>query len=165
MGRGGSGVRICAGFGLWLGLAGAAMAADCALDQVELRSPSGNVQRFSVEVADDSAEQAQGLMFREAMPKSSGMLFVFPAPKHATFWMRNTLIPLDMIFADQSGMVTRVHENAVPKDETRIDGGPGVVYVLEINGGLARRMGIVPGSVLRHPLIANAVAAWPCAAP
>lgn len=74
--------------------------------------------------------------------------------------MRNTLIPLDMIFADETGVVTHVHENAIPLDETTIDGGEGVKFVLEINGGLAGRFGIAPGTVLRHPLIESAV--WPC---
>jgi uncharacterized membrane protein (UPF0127 family) len=76
--------------------------------------------------------------------------------------MRNTLIPLDMIFADETGTVTKVHENAVPLDETTIDGGPGVQYVLEINGGLAAPMGIGPGAEMRHPAIAPDAAAWPC---
>ena len=91
------------------------------------------------------------------------MLFVYDAPQIATFWMRNTLIPLDMIFADETGVVTHVHENAVPLDETTINGGENVQYVLEINGGLAGRLGIEPGTQLRHPSIGN-LAAWSCEA-
>lgn len=91
------------------------------------------------------------------------MLFVYDAPQIATFWMRNTLIPLDMIFADETGLVTHVHENAVPLDETTINGGENVQYVLEINGGLAGRLGIGPGTELRHPSIGDQ-AAWPCEA-
>jgi uncharacterized membrane protein (UPF0127 family) len=90
------------------------------------------------------------------------MLFVYPAPQRASFWMKNTLIPLDMIFADATGRVTRVHSNAVPGDETPIDGGEGVSFVLEINGGLARRLGIAPGAELRHPAVDPDTAAWPC---
>ena len=135
--------------------------AGCTDAAVELRGPSG-VQRFSIEVADDAAEQAQGLMFREKMPASAGMLFAFATPKHAQFWMKNTLIPLDMIFADATGRVTRVHADAIPGDETPIDGGEGVAFVLEINGGLAARMGLTEGSVMRHPLIAQSSAVWPC---
>lgn len=160
MGSGRPGLVILA-LALWPGLAAAA----CAPDAVELRTPSGSVARFSVEVADDAEESARGLMFREKMATSAGMLFVFPAPKHASFWMKNTLIPLDMIFADQTGLVTRVHPQAVPHDETPIDGGPGVAFVLEINGGLAARMGIAEGTVLRHPAVAQGAAAWPCDAP
>jgi uncharacterized membrane protein (UPF0127 family) len=77
------------------------------------------------------------------------------------FWMKNTLIPLDMIFADAAGRVTRVHAMAVPGDETPVEGGAGVQFVLEINGGLAERLGIAPGAELRHPAIGDG-AAWPC---
>lgn len=142
-------------------LTAGAVAAACRLDVTEVRG-QGGVARFTVEVADDAAERAQGLMHREKMASSAGMLFVYPTPLHARFWMRNTLIPLDMIFADPTGVVTAVHENAVPLDETGIDGGPGVQFVLEINGWLARALGIAPGSVLRHPLIAQERAAWAC---
>ena len=145
-----------------LGLGAGAALADCAPGAVELRGPSGN-QRFNIDVADDQAEQAQGLMFRETMALSSGMLFVFAKPKHAQFWMKNTLIPLDMIFADASGVVSKVHANAVPKDLTPIDGGQDVAFVLEINGGLAKRMGIGVGSEMQHPSINQTGAAWPCA--
>jgi len=149
--------------GLALALFPALAGAACAPDTVELRGPSG-VARFHVELADDPAEQAKGLMFREKMAASAGMLFVFPKPKHASFWMKNTLIPLDMIFADAAGRVTRVHAMAVPGDETPIDGGEGVAMVLEINGGLAARLGIAPGAELRHPSVDQANAAWTCAA-
>lgn len=104
-------------------------------------------------------------MFRETLPSSAGMLFVYEKPQRAGFWMKNTLIPLDMIFADASGRVTRVHSNAIPQDTTAIDGGEGVAFVLEINGGLATRLGIAPGSELRHPAVDPATAAWPCDAP
>lgn len=138
-------------------LAGAA----CAPDRVDLRWPGGE-HGFAVELADDPAERAQGLMFRESLAEGAGMLFVYESPRRAQFWMKNTLIPLDMIFADAAGRVTRVHPQAVPGDLTPIDGGDGIVYVLEVNGGLAAQLGIVPGAELRHPAIPSAVAAWPC---
>jgi uncharacterized membrane protein (UPF0127 family) len=136
-------------------------AAACSHDRVELRGPAGQA-RFTVEVVDTPDTRARGLMFREAMPAGAGMLFVFEQPVRAVFWMKNTLIPLDMIFADPSGRVTHVHANAIPHDETPIDGGPGVQFVLEINGGLAQRLGIVPGTELRHPAVDPSLAAWPC---
>ena len=144
-----------------LGAASSASAA-CAPDTVELRGPAGTVSRFHVEVADDGAERAQGLMFRESMAKSAGMLFVYDTPQHATFWMKNTLIPLDMVFADETGTVTHVHAKAKPQDVSLIDGGEGVRFVLEINGGLAAPLGIVEGSVLRSAHVPQATAAWPC---
>ncbi|EAR51673.1 hypothetical protein OG2516_03775 [Oceanicola granulosus HTCC2516] len=109
--------------------------------------------RFHVQVADDNAERGRGLMFVEEMPTMAGMLFVYEAPQRASFWMANTLIPLDMIFAAPDGTVTRVHHEAIPHDRTPIDGGDNVRYVLEINGGLAAQLGISEGDVLQHPAI------------
>ena len=154
-------------FGAALGLMAAGLAAgsagaECSPGKLELRSATGSVMRLSVEIADSASERAQGLMDRPALATSAGMLFVYDTPQHARFWMRNTLIPLDMIFADATGLVTRVHSNAVPLDDTAIDGGEGVTFVLEINGGLAVRLGIGPGAAFRHPAIAQGAAVWPC---
>ena len=90
------------------------------------------------------------------------MLFVYPQPKRVAFWMKNTLIPLDMIFLDASGTVRKVHHEAKPLDETPIFGGNAIQSVLEINGGLARKIGIAEGWQLRHPAIDQDAAAWPC---
>jgi uncharacterized protein len=124
--------------------------------QADLRS-GGAVFRFAVEVADTDATRARGLMFRESLPRFSGMLFVYPEPLAATFWMENTLIPLDMLFFDPAGRLTRIHENAVPLSREVIFGGENVLYVLEINGGLARTLGIAEGAEIRHPAIDPAV--------
>jgi uncharacterized membrane protein (UPF0127 family) len=135
--------------------------AACAPDRLDLRWQDGR-ESFAVEVADDAEERARGLMFREELAPASGMLFVYDSPKRPNFWMKNTLIPLDMIFADATGTVTRVHSGAVPGDLTPIDGGEGVQFVLEINAGLAEKLGIGPGAELRHPAIPVAAAAWAC---
>jgi uncharacterized membrane protein (UPF0127 family) len=137
--------------------------AACNEAQIELRGDWGQA-RFTVDVADDAAKRAQGLMHVENMPQSTGMLFVYPQPREVRFWMRNTLIPLDMIFADRKGTVRYVHHEAEPLSEKRIYGGNNIQYVLEVNGGLARQMGIAKGSQMRHPAIAGADVAWPCAA-
>ena len=134
--------------------------AGCSENRVDLRGAWGTAS-FSVEVADDVAERAQGLMHRESLPQSAGMLFAYDRSQYVAFWMRNTLIPLDMIFMDDTGRVTRVHENAVPLDETGIEGGDDIKFVLEINGGLSRQLGIAEGSELRHPVV-GASAAWAC---
>lgn len=146
--------------GLVLALPAVALA-ECREDRVELRGPWGQAQ-FGVEVVDTPATRAQGLMFRETLGRWAGMLFIYEEPGRAVFWMRNTLIPLDMIFVDPAGVVTRVHGDAVPLDETPIDGGDGVLYVLEVNGGVAARLGIGPGSEMRHPHVDADLAAWPC---
>jgi uncharacterized membrane protein (UPF0127 family) len=136
--------------------------ADCAPGRAELRGPFGTAA-FTVEVADDAAERAQGLMHRETLPASAGMLFLYERPAEVAFWMENTLIPLDMVFIDEAGRVVSVHEMAQPMDRTPIPSGSEVLAVLEINGGLAHAIGIAPGAELRHPAMPQDVAAWPCA--
>lgn len=132
--------------------AGVAAAQDCRDDRVTISGDWGRAA-FTVTVADDPAERAQGLMFVETMPAMTGMLFVYERPQAVAFWMRNTLIPLDMLFAGPDGAILHVHENAVPHDETSIPGGDGVQFVLEINGGVAARLGIGPGDLMVHPAI------------
>ncbi|WP_249218795.1 DUF192 domain-containing protein [Falsirhodobacter algicola] len=143
-----------------MGIAGGAAAAECRPDTVEFRG--AGTARFTVEVADDAAERARGLMFRESLPRSAGMLFVYDHAQSVSFWMRNTLIPLDMIFVDDTGIVRRVHENARPHDETPIPGGDDIQMVIEVNGGLARRLGIEEGSEMRSPALDQSKAVWPC---
>lgn len=140
-------------------MAGTAMA-DCDAGTLALRGDFGEV-RFSVDVADDASERAQGLMFVEEMGTFEGMLFVFEAPQTASFWMRNTLIPLDMVFIGADGVVDHIHENAVPLDETPIFGGDDIQYVLEVNGGLSARLGLSVGDEVQHPSVAGDVL-WPC---
>jgi uncharacterized protein len=139
----------------------AAVAGGCRNDIVELRGDWG-AARFSVEVADSNAERAQGLMNRESMASGAGMLFIYDAPQPASFWMKNTLIPLDMIFVDETGLVREVKSNAIPGDLTPIFGGNDILMVLEINGGLAGRLGIAPGSEIRHPGLSPEKILWDC---
>ena len=101
-------------------------------------------------------------MFRENLATSAGMLFIYDAPQRVAFWMRNTLIPLDLLYVDAAGVVTQIHANAIPGDETGLPSDGDVLMVLEINGGLAAAMGISPGSEMRHPRLAQSQAAWPC---
>ena len=140
--------------------AGAA-APDCQDTAVTLRGDWGSA-RFTVEIADDPDERAQGLMHRPSMPSGAGMLFVYEGPQSLTFWMRNTLIELDMLFIDPQGVVRHIHHRAQPLDETTIPGGDGLLAVLEINGGLAKRLGITEGTEMRHPAFAANDPAWPC---
>nr|WP_245873081.1 DUF192 domain-containing protein [Albidovulum inexpectatum] len=122
----------------------------------------GGAARFSVEIADDESERARGLMHRESLPRGAGMLFVYDRPGPVAFWMKNTLIPLDMIFVAPDGRVTAVHSMAKPLDLTPIPGPSDTVMVLEINGGLARALGLGPGAVMRHPRLDQDKALWPC---
>ena len=116
---------------------------------------------FNVSIADTDPERSQGLMNVPAMPLMTGMLFVYDGPHPASFWMRNTLIPLDMLFAGPDGTILALHANAVPLDETSIPGGDGIQFVLEINGGMSDRLGITVGDVIQHPAI-GPDAVMPC---
>ena len=142
--------------------AAAQTAPACRAEAVQLRGDWG-AARFSVELAQTPAERAEGLMNRPSMPMGQGMLFVYERPQSSVaFWMRNTLIPLDIIYMDETGTVQRIAAEAKPLDETPLPGGSGIQFVLEINGGLAAAMGIAPGTQLRHPAIPQDRAAWPC---
>lgn len=149
----------------WLGgaifvLLGQSAAAACVDGSVTVIGDFGEA-RFKVDIADTNETRSRGLMFVEDMSILEGMFFIYDAPIRATFWMRNTLIPLDMLFADETGTILTLHENAIPGDETTIDGGPGILTVLEINGGVSSRLGIKEGDVLQHPIFGDAAAA-PC---
>jgi len=134
---------------------------ECRRGSVQLRGDWGQA-RFAVAVADTDRSRARGLMYRRSMAPTEGMLFVYKQPGPVAFWMKNTLIPLDMIFVDQNGVVQMVHPMARPHDETPIFGGQSIKFVLEINGGIAASLGIDAGSQMRHPAIVAQGAAWPC---
>lgn len=136
-------------------------ALDCDIGRLDIKS-GDNVSRFSIEIADTFESRATGLMNRDYLAQFAGMLFVYDTEKTVSFWMKNTLIPLDMLFIDETGVVLRIHENAIPLDLTQIPGGDGVQYVLEINGGLASMLNITPGAQIKHPEIDADLAIWPC---
>ena len=151
-----------------LAAGGAAQAAGCAPDAAILTTPQGRELRVTVEIADDAAERAQGLMNRSALPADHGMLFVYERPQPASFWMKNTLIPLDILFFDARGVLRHVHPNARPLDLTPVPGAgpsdpdPARLLVLELAGGEAARKGLVPGTALSHPAVPQQGAARPC---
>ncbi|KUP90917.1 DUF192 domain-containing protein [Tritonibacter horizontis] len=142
-------------------LAAVCAQAACQADQVELRGPWGQAQ-FSIEIADTADSRALGLMHRADMPRRHGMLFVYETPQRVAFWMKNTLIPLDMIFVESDGVISHIHENAIPGDLTSIPGGDQVLVVLELNAGLVRDLGITVGSQMRHKVFSQERAIWPC---
>ncbi|MEO0485116.1 MAG: DUF192 domain-containing protein [Pseudomonadota bacterium] len=118
--------------------------------------------RFSIELAVTPEERGRGLMFRESMPRSAGMLFDFSEERPVAFWMRNTLIPLDMLFIEANGTVAHIHENAIPHDETPIPSTTPVRFVFEINGGLSDLLGLEIGAVIQHPSVPQDIAVFPC---
>lgn len=130
-------------------------------EYLDIRSNTSTV-RFSTEVADTIESRATGLMNRSELGRFSGMLFVYPDARAVSFWMRNTLIPLDMIFVDSQGVVQSIHVNATPLSDETIFGGAEIQYVFEINGGMAQSLGITVGSEVRHPSISGSEVIWPC---
>ncbi len=107
---------------------------------------------FKVEVARSKEEQAYGLMFVQRMPADEGMIFPFAAPKEVAFWMKNTLIPLDMIFVRPDGTIGRIAANTRPQDETPVFSQEPVSAVIEINGGLAKKYGLETGNKVDFPV-------------
>ncbi len=116
----------------------------------------GREIKFDVELALNDAERSRGLMFREKLGPYDGMLFDFYQEAPVSFWMKNTLIPLDMVFIAGDGTVKHVHANAKPLSTDAIPSEFPVRAVLEINGGSARLLGIKPGDKVKHPIFGNA---------
>jgi uncharacterized protein len=115
----------------------------------------GGERSFSVEIADTSVEREAGLMFRRTMADDHGMLFVFEGPQEVNFWMKNTPMPLDLIFVGQDGKIRAIKQGE-PQSEAIISPGEPVRFVLELKAGTATKDGIEDGDVLRHPIIATA---------
>jgi len=112
--------------------------------------------RFTVELAVSPEDQAQGLMFRRSLPRDAGMLFDFGKTRPAEFWMKNTLIPLDLLFIAADGHIADIHERAVPLSEATIESKVPVRAVLEVNGGTVSRLGIKSGDLVHHPIFGTA---------
>ncbi|ALN73196.1 hypothetical protein M673_10735 [Aureimonas sp. AU20] len=108
---------------------------------------------IEIEIADTPSTRETGLMNRETLAEDSGMLFDFGEARPVDMWMKNTLIPLDMLFLDETGRIVRIGANAQPLSLDLISSGGPVRYVLEINGGAAARYGAAPGDRLEHSII------------
>ncbi|WP_395021219.1 DUF192 domain-containing protein [Dongia sp.] len=111
----------------------------------------GSAYKFEVEVVTTPETRAQGLMYRKSMAANAGMLFIYPGEQAVSFWMKNTLIPLDMLFLKADGSIAHIAHSAVPLDETPIDSGAAVKAVLEVNGGTAAALGIKEGDRVEYP--------------
>jgi uncharacterized protein len=118
---------------------------------LEIASKSG-VHVFSVEIADNDAERAKGLMYRKELPEGQGMLFDFHREQEVSFWMQNTYVPLDMVFIRADGRILRIAENTEPLSTKLIPSGGPVRAVLEVIGGTTRKLGIAPGDRVASPI-------------
>ena len=116
--------------------------AESYIKNLEIINDTGNPIHYHVEVAKTNEEQAEGLMYRLELKQNGGMLFLFNNEKKASFWMKNTLIPLDIIFINKNGSINKIYKNTIPKSLKRIISKGEVLAVLEINAGEAIRNNI-----------------------
>ena len=119
-------------------------------DSLEIAA-SGTLHRFQVEVARTPAQREQGLMFRKELPDGTGMLFVNGEERPVAMWMKNTLVPLDMLFLAADGTIVKIHAEAEPLSTRLIASDAPVKGILELPGGTSRKLGIVPGDRVLHP--------------
>lgn len=124
-------------------------AAQLEREDVVLISETGR-HVIDAEIADTPGTRAAGLMFRRDLGADKGMLFIYDTPQNITMWMKNTYIPLDMIFADQSGKIVRIARNTEPFSTDIIEAGAPAKVVLEVPGGTARRLKLKRGDRLEH---------------
>jgi uncharacterized protein len=108
-----------------------------------------NQQKLTIEIADNEAETTQGLMYRRSMPDSCGMVFIMPDYEPQKFWMKNTYIPLDIIFLDESKKIVTIQANTTPFSEAGVESYDKAKFVLEVNAGYCKRKGIEKGDVVK----------------
>ena len=137
---------VGAGFGF---LAASGAAAEKGLEALIFVTQTGE-HKFEVEVADTEQTRARGLMRRRAMPQDHGMLFDFREESAVSMWMKNTYIPLDMVFVSRKGAVVSIARDAEPMSERIIPSGGPVYAVIELNAGVAARLSLAPGDRVRH---------------
>lgn len=123
--------------------------------QLQIATPDARLHRFDVWVADDDPHRARGLMFVKHMPADAGMLFVYTQPQAVSMWMKNTVLPLDMLFVNGSGKVEKVVENTTPFSLQTINSDVPVVAVIELNAGTCSRLHIRAGARVIHALFGN----------
>ena len=117
---------------------------------------------FDVEIANTPTKRAKGLMYREFLGTSSGMLFMYDKPGQLNFWMKNTPLSLDIIFFDKKGLIRSIYENAEPFSDKLIFGGNDLIGAIEINGGLTSKLGIAEGDSIQTSGLNNKTTLWPC---
>lgn len=122
---------------------------------LQIATPDARLHRFNIWLADDEPRRARGLMFVKHLNAADGMLFVYPRPQMIAMWMKNTFIPLDMLFVAPDGKVTRVVENTEPHSLKTIESGGMVLGVVELAAGTAARLKIAPGAQVIHPAFAK----------
>jgi uncharacterized membrane protein (UPF0127 family) len=131
------------------------LSAEMRVERLWLVTGPGQETPIEVEIAEAPKEKELGLMFRTELADGKGMLFPYGEPREVAMWMRNTYIPLDMVFIRADGVVHRIERRAEPLSERVISSDGPVTAVLELAGGAAERLGLEPGDRVRHPLFAS----------
>jgi uncharacterized protein len=144
-----TGLMLGVGTGLSARAAPQGRSAGGKLETVEVVTMRGRT-RFQVEIAATRAQQERGLMFRKSLAPDHGMLFTYTRPQRVSYWMKNTLIPLDIIYIAPDGKILSIARNARPHDETPLASGGLVLGVLELAGGRAAQLGMLPGDRVLH---------------
>ena len=152
---------LAVSIGAWGGLSASARAEEgetaaagesrVALSALTVKTAKGDAHSFRVEIAETLVDLQRGLMFRKSMEADRGMIFLFSRPVAVEMWMKNTYIPLDVLFIREDGSIAGIHANAQPLDETPFTAPEPVAAALEINGGLAEKMGIAVGDRVVMP--------------
>ncbi len=119
--------------------------------EIAIETAAGERHVFQVELAVRREQFGQGLMFRQEMAADAGMLFILPRPQTLNMWMKNTYLPLDMLFLNTAGEIVKIAERTVPLSTDRIPSGRPVKGVLEVNAGVAERLGLAVGDRVLHP--------------
>jgi uncharacterized protein len=152
---------------IWYCLLGALLVATAAADAplplsdfpqstLQIATPDARLHRFNIWIAEDDVHREQGLMFIKKLPENAGMLFIYSAPQRIGIWMKNTYIPLDIVFISADGRIANIVPDAKPLSEDTME-SKNVVAVLELNGGTAARLNIRKGAVVMHPFFGNAM--------
>lgn len=123
--------------------------------RLSILTPDARQHPFQIWIAANDAHREQGLMFVKSLPANTGMLFIFDRPKKIQMWMKNTLIPLDMMFIDADGRIDSIAVNTTPQSLRIIESSNEVLGVLEVAGGTTTRLGIQVGAIVQHPFFAS----------
>ena len=125
------------------------------LEPLTIETAAGDVIHYQIELAVSQRDKERGLMFRESLPEDRGMLFIYRPEKTVAMWMKNTLLPLDMLFIDKEGKIARIESDTVPGSLKVISSGAEVRAVLELNAGQASKHGIKAGDRVFHSVFAQ----------
>lgn len=122
---------------------------------MQIATSDARLHEFRIWIADNEPRRARGLMFVRNLGENYGMLFIYPESQPISMWMKNTYIPLDMLFVDEKGRIVKVVENTKPESLDTIDSDSLVRAVIELNAGVASKLHLRPGSLVIHPAFAE----------